>query len=349
MKNKHNNKPKNFGPHINKQRYNHGKPYDHPQHRSSTSHDNSGNFKRPLKNQIKCMKCGQDHYTRYCHIRGPIYFKCGKPGLVTIECGQQKSHFNPFESAPKTRPTTTGKVYTLNGAETAQNHDLIQSRCFIKDKTLNVLYDLGATHFFISNDCLKDLKSPISSLDTILIVSTPTNKSVITNKVCLNCPLFIENKEFLVNLICLPLSQFYVVLGMDWLFVNQVILNLAEKSVIISNLETLLKPSTDLKNPAWKNKIQEYLLLFSMESKEEINLKNIVVVQNFPEVFFLDDIPDLPPNREIEFSIDLILGTEPISRASYRMSPSELAELKNNWRNCLKIILIGLVYHLEEP
>jgi len=64
-----------------------------------------------------------------------------------------------------------------------------------------------------------------------------------------------------------------------------------------------------------------------MESKEEVNLKNIVVVQNFPEVF-LDDILGLPPNRVIEFSIDLILGTGPISMASYRMSPSELTELK---------------------
>jgi len=134
-------------------------------------------------------------------------FKCEKLGHVTTECGQQKSHFNPFGSTSKTRLTTTERVYNLNGAKTAQNHDLIQGTCFIKDKTLNVLYDSGPTHSFISNDWVKDMKLPISSLDRNLIISTRTSKFVITNNVCLNCPLLIENRKFLVNLICLPLSQ----------------------------------------------------------------------------------------------------------------------------------------------
>jgi len=69
MKNKHNSKPRNFGLQINKKGYNQGKPYDRPQQRFSSNHNNSGNFKRPLENQIKCMKCGHDHHTRYCHIR----------------------------------------------------------------------------------------------------------------------------------------------------------------------------------------------------------------------------------------------------------------------------------------
>jgi len=332
MENKQNYKPRNFGPHINKKGYNQGKPYDRPQQSSPSSHNNSGNFKRPLESQIKCMKCGQDHYTRYCHIKGPICFKCGKPGHVLTECGQQKPHLNPLGSAHKSRPATTGRVYTLSGAETAQNHDLIQGTCFIKGKTLNVLYDSGATHSFISNDRVKDLKLPISSLDTNLIISTPTSKSVITNQVCLDCPLFIENKKFLVNLICLPLSQLDIILGMDWLFDNQIILNCAEKSVVFSNHEILLKPS---ENPNLKNELQGYLLLSSMESNEEVNLKNIVVVQNFPEVF-PNDIPGLPPNREIEFSIDLIPGTGPISIAPYRMSPSELTELKKQLEELLE-------------
>jgi len=63
-----------------------------------------------------------------------------------------------------------------------------------------------------------------------------------------------------------------------------------------------------------------------MESKEEVNLKNTVVVQNFLDGFPAN-IPSLPPNREIEFFIDLMPGTGPIS-TPYRMSPSEVAELK---------------------
>lgn len=59
-----------------------------------------------------------------------------------------------------------------------------------------------------------------------------------------------------------------------------------------------------------------------------MNLATIPVVDEFIDVF-LDDIVALPPEREIEFSIDLVRGTGPISRAPYRMSPLELKELKS--------------------
>ena len=47
----------------------------------------------------------------------------------------------------------------------------------------------------------------------------------------------------------------------------------------------------------------------------------------FPDVF-LDELPGLPHDRDVEFKIELVLGTTPISRRPYRMPPNELAELK---------------------
>ena len=58
-----------------------------------------------------------------------------------------------------------------------------------------------------------------------------------------------------------------------------------------------------------------------------MRLEDIPVVIEFPDVF-LDDLSGLPPDREIDFQIELAPGTEPISRAPYRMAPSELKELK---------------------
>jgi len=52
------------------------------------------------------------------------------------------------------------------------------------------------------------------------------------------------------------------------------------------------------------------------------------VVCEFPDVF-LEELPGLPPDREVEFAIELIPGTTPISRRPYWMPPNELAELKN--------------------
>jgi hypothetical protein len=59
----------------------------------------------------------------------------------------------------------------------------------------------------------------------------------------------------------------------------------------------------------------------------ERRLADIQVVQEFPDVF-PKDLPGMPPERAIEFRIDLQPGTAPIAKASYKMSPLELIELK---------------------
>ena len=58
----------------------------------------------------------------------------------------------------------------------------------------------------------------------------------------------------------------------------------------------------------------------------ELRLEDIPVVQEFPDVF-LDEHPRMPPHREIEFSIDLVTGTAPISITPYMMAPAKLKEL----------------------
>ncbi|GKD28482.1 hypothetical protein Tco_1239260 [Tanacetum coccineum] len=66
-----------------------------------------------------------------------------------------------------------------------------------------------------------------------------------------------------------------------------------------------------------------------MEKKsDEKRLEDIPVVREFPEVF-PEDLPGLPPVRQVEFQIDLIPGVTPVARAPYRLTPSELQELSN--------------------
>jgi len=58
------------------------------------------------------------------------------------------------------------------------------------------------------------------------------------------------------------------------------------------------------------------------------------VVSEFPDVF-PEELPGLPPDREVEFAIELIPGTPPISRRPYQMPPNELTELKNQLNELL--------------
>jgi hypothetical protein len=64
-------------------------------------------------------------------------------------------------------------------------------------------------------------------------------------------------------------------------------------------------------------------------------IQDIPVVCEFPDVF-PEDLPGLPPERDVEFVIELKLGTAPISRRSYQMPPNELAELKTQLQDLLE-------------
>ena len=72
---------------------------------------------------------------------------------------------------------------------------------------------------------------------------------------------------------------------------------------------------------------QGYLEFVVHRRQEMTRLEDIPIVKEFPDVF-LDDISGLPLDRAIEFVIELIPGTEPISIPPYRMAPAELKELK---------------------
>ena len=70
-----------------------------------------------------------------------------------------------------------------------------------------------------------------------------------------------------------------------------------------------------------------WVVAVSEEVPSEVEISKISVVNEFLDVF-PEELPELPPEREIEFMVDLIPGTEPISIPPYRMTPAELKELK---------------------
>ncbi|GJY23406.1 putative reverse transcriptase domain-containing protein [Tanacetum coccineum] len=76
--------------------------------------------------------------------------------------------------------------------------------------------------------------------------------------------------------------------------------------------------------------------------RDEKILEDIPVVREFPEVI-PEDIPGVPPVRQVEFQIDLILGAEPVARAPYRLAPSEIQELSNQLQE-----LADRVFHVDD-
>jgi len=197
----------------------------------------------------------------------------------------------------------------MDGKETETAEGLIKGICFVNENPCEALFDSGATHSFISLDCAKKLELPVVEVAYKLIVSTPTNPSVITSHMCPSCTLKVLDQEFRIDLICLPLHHLDVILGMDWMSQNHVVIDCHKRIVSINPTET---PN---------------LVLTALEVTSVSELDQIPVVKEFPEVF-AEEIPGLPPAREVEFSIDLVPRAGLISMAPYRMSQPELAELK---------------------
>ena len=79
-----------------------------------------------------------------------------------------------------------------------------------------------------------------------------------------------------------------------------------------------------------------------LNSMKEVKMEEIPVVKYFQDVF-PEELPGMPPDREIEFTIDLIPGTTPIAQAPYKMGPKELAQLKSSWMSWKLKDLLGKV------
>jgi hypothetical protein len=225
------------------------------------------------------------------------------------------------------RPTAKGRVYHIDGEEVQAATELIQGECEISGKLFPVLYDSGATHSFISWECVNSLQLPITCLPFNLVVTIPSSEPVTLNEACLQCPLTVLDMKFKFDLICIPLKRLGVILGMDWLSSHYVLLDCARKSVIFPDPGISRFLEANRLKFSLHGGVQKYVFLNSVNMSLEVDITVIPIVKDFPEVF-PPDVPGLPPVRDVEFSIDITPGTGPISISPYRMSPPELVELK---------------------
>jgi len=169
-----------------------------------------------------------------------------------------------------------------------------------------------------------------------LLVSTPSSGQVATSSVCIGCSMEVTGRRFKVNLVCLPLEGLDVILGMDWLSNNHVIIDCGRRRLVFPECEGLELISAQRAI----NEVEAGATCFMIVAHAEKNstaekISVILVVEEYADVF-PDEIPELPPSRDMDFSIDLIPGAGPVSIAPYRMAPAELAELKKQIEDLLE-------------
>jgi hypothetical protein len=133
----------------------------------------------------------------------------------------------------------------------------------------------------------------------------------------------IRGISFPANLIVMGTQGIDVILGMNWLDKYHAVISCDKRTIkLMSPLGE--EVVTELVSPE-PNKGSCYQM--AVDSSEAGPLEIIKVVSEFPDVFS-EDLPGMPPERKVEFAIELLLGTAPISKRAYRVSGPKLVELK---------------------
>jgi hypothetical protein len=149
------------------------------------------------------------------------------------------------------------------------------------------------------------------------MISTPGGK-IGSNQLIRYVPIQLGSKVMKTDLVLLPLEGMDIILGMDWMTKHKVLLDISSRVI---EIDSPYNRATTLYLPQ-----QEYFYS-CVYATTDIKLEDISIVCEYPGVF-PDDLPGMPPDRDIEFIIELQPGTTPISKRPYRMPPNELAELK---------------------
>jgi hypothetical protein len=181
-----------------------------------------------------------------------------------------------------------------------------------------ILFDYGATHSFMSARYANTDELPLRNMKTPMIVITPKGP-IEANFMTHRLTLTIMGREFWANPIILEESSIDLILGMSWLRKAKVVIQCGRGTVELSS------PKGERFEVEIAVTTTTILVVFLVDGKFVGD--NIRVVRDFLDVF-PEELPGMPPDREVEFVIDLLPRTAPISKRPYRMCEEELKELK---------------------
>ncbi|GKE49915.1 putative reverse transcriptase domain-containing protein [Tanacetum coccineum] len=302
----------------------------------------------PNDNEV-CPKCKNKKHAGDCWKCG----KCGKLGHKTAACWsldrKDVTCFNCNEKGHRKRDcpklkkngqggNNRGAVYKLGAMDAQQDPKVVTGTFLLNNRYATALFDSGADKSFVSTNFSTLIDIEPVELDTCFEVKSADRKVVSTNNVLIGCTLNLLNRSFPIDLMVIELGSFDIIIGMDWLSQYDAAILCGEKKVRIplegktlviegNRNNSRLKIVSCIKAQKYIEKGCELFLaqVTEQESKEK-RLEDVPVIRDFPEVF-PDELPGLPPPRQVEFRIDLIPGAAPVARAPYRLAPSEMKEL----------------------
>src|SRR5919202_3350477 len=256
-------------------------------------------------------------------------------------------HEEELSQAGDEKDKALSRVYALPAPEAKDDPRVVTGTFLVNGIYASVLFDTGAFDSYVTTEFGALFDKVPELLDASFDLIVATGQTAVVDRIYRDCTLVLAENIFKIDLMPAPLVHFDVIVGMDFLDSVGADISCHLKHVRIprENGETL---TVECDRRGSKLNIisciqaSKYLLkdCFAILAHvrdtevEEKRLEDVPVVRDFPEVF-PEELPGLPPKRQVEFDIDLVPGAAPIARAPYRLAPSEMKELSDQLQELL--------------
>ncbi|KAK9031836.1 hypothetical protein V6N11_056122 [Hibiscus sabdariffa] len=303
-------------------------------------HQGQGRFQQAPE----CARCGRRHMGE-CWGNGSSCWNCGARGHMRRDCPHPARRNVAHVVAVQPEGGGPARVYAQH--EGRNDTNMIAGNFSLQSLSLLSLIDSGSTHSYILSEHARLLDVPCEVLDVGVNVTSSFGDTIVVRKLYRRCPLMIQGYVFPVDMMELPFYGFDVILGMDWLVEHRVRVDFETKRVslkfaddheivvvgenikFLSNVVSVLEAQRLMDCGC-----QAYLAYVMNPNMGEARPRDIRTVCDFSGVF-PEELPGLPPDREVEFVIETHADSAPVSISPYRMAPKELKELKTQLQELL--------------
>ncbi|GJZ69080.1 putative reverse transcriptase domain-containing protein [Tanacetum coccineum] len=258
-------------------------------------------------------------------------YTVGHAGCACYECGAQ-GHYK--KDCPKLRNKNQGnqagngngmaRAYDVGTTGTNPNSNVVTGTFLLNNHYASIFFDTGVNRSFMSTAFSSLIDIVPTTLNHGYDIELADGKIIEVNTLTRGCTLNFMNHPFNIDIMLVELDSFDVIIGMD---------RLTKYHTKQQQTRVSVKHHLVHQNPKVFAKRMSVFLAHITTKKtedksEEKRLEDLPIVRDFPKVF-PEDLPGIPPVRQVEFQIDLVPGAAPVARAPYRLASSEMKELSD--------------------